>query len=399
MSIPLRIARKRLDVGAADLVVALGYCLRRPSRGPTLAALEQLWTPADAALACLSARSGFDLLLDAVDWPPGSEVLFSAITIPHLATLVRAHGYVPVAVDLDPDTLALDPDDVRAACTPRTRALVHAQLLGARADLDDLAPVTREAGLMLVDDRAECYDGTDRDLGPLADIALYSWGTIKTATCLGGGLVLVGDRDLAARMRVRQRSWPVQSSRSYGAKLVRGALMVLIGQAAVYPTFVRLADRWAGDYDRVVRTLSRGYADAELLARIRVRPSCALLAVMLHRLRRYDPGRVRDRRRAGALLAAALSPDVVQLGGRAPRHTYWLFPVVSRDPDALVAAGRVGGFDLTRGSSTLVALDPRCRRAAAAMECIVYLPAYAGMTDADLHRLAQVVNAAEAPVP
>lgn len=399
MSTALRIARKRLDLGAPELLTGLLGCVRRPSRGPTLAALERLWTPTDGAVVCLSARSGFDLLLDAVDWPPGSEVLCSAITIPHLATLVRAHGYVPVAVDVDPDTLALDPEAVRWACTPRTRALVHAQLLGARADLDDLAAVTRAAGLLLVDDRAECYDGVDRALGPLADVALYSFGTIKTATCLGGGLALVADPELASRMRARQRTWPVQSTRGYAAKLARGALMVAIGHPRVYPVFVRVANLLAGDYDRAVRTLSRGYTDADLLTAIRRRPSCALLGLLRHRLEGYDPGRVEARRRAGEVLAAALGPEVRQLGGQAPRHTYWLFPVVSRDPEALVAAGRAAGFDLTRGSSTLVALDPGCQRAAAAMDRVVYLPAYGGMGDADLHRLAQVVTEAESPVP
>lgn len=396
MSAPLRFARKRLDVGVGDLAYGLVRCVLSPSRGVLLEALDRLWTPADTVVACLSARSGFDLLFAAVDWPAGSEVLLSAITIPHLATLVRRHGYVPVAVDVDLDTLTLDPADVRAACTPRTRALVLAQLLGARADLDELAAATRAAGLLLVEDRAECFDGLDRDLGPVADVALFSFGTIKTASCLGGGVLLVRHRALREAMRERhQQEWPVQSATAYAAKLVKGAAMLAIGHPRGYPLFVRLADRLTGDYDRVVRTLSRGYADDQLLQLIRRRPSCALLAVMVCRLRRYEADRVAERGRAGRTLAAALSPEVVQLGGRATGHTYWLFPVVARDPDSLVAAGRDAGFDLTCGSSTLVALDQRCERASRAMASVVYLPAYAGMTEHDLRRLAAVVNEVE----
>lgn len=396
----MRVPRKRLDVGLGDLGYGLVRCVLQPSRGDSLEALDQLWTPADTVVACLSARSGFDLLLTAVDWPPGSEVLLSAITIPHLATLVRAHGYVPVAVDVDLDTLALDPAEVQAACTPRTRALVVAQLLGSRTDLRELAAVVRTAGLLLVEDRAECFDGLDRDLGPVADVALLSFGTIKTASCLGGGVLLVRDRRLRERMRHRQRhEWPVQSSAAYAAKLVKGAVMLAIGHPRVYPVFVRGADRLTGDHDRVVRTLSRGYADEDLLRLIRRRPSCALLAMMVHRVRTYPPQRVAARGRAGAVLAAALDPDVLQLGGLAAGHTYWLFPVVSRDPDLLVRAGRAAGFDLTRGSSTLVALDGSGERVSEAMASVVYLPAYAGMTETDLRRLAAVVNEVERSSP
>ncbi len=353
------------------------------------------WDPPAAVVACLSARSGLDLLLAAVDWPPGSEVLLSAVTIPHLAVLVRAHGYVAVALDLDLATLRLDPDDVRVAWTPRTRALVYAHLLGAEEVVDDLAHVAGELGLLLVEDRAESYDGRDRGLGEHADVSLHSFGTIKTSSCLGGGVVLVRDTALRDRMLAQQARWPVQRPRTYAAKLVKGAVMLTIGHPAVYPWFVRVAETLTGDYDRVVRSLSRGYADDRLLEQVRRQPCTALLALMAHRFADYDPGRVEARRRAGDQLAAALDPGVTHLGGGGRRATHWLFAVVSRDPAALVAAGRTAGFDLTCGSSTIVALGGPGTRTHAALREVVFLPAYAGLSAADLDRLAAVVNTTE----
>jgi dTDP-4-amino-4,6-dideoxygalactose transaminase len=391
----VRFARKRLDLGVADLLRGLGHCLRPPAQSATLARLAAAWEPPAAVVTCLSARSGLDLLLGAARWPPGSEVLLSAVTIPHVATLVREHGYVPVAVDVHPDTLEVDLDDVRRACTSRTRALVHAQLLGLRTPLEGLAELTAQRGLLLVEDRAESYDGHDRSLGPHVDVALHSFGTIKTATCLGGGVLLVRDAELRGRMRDLQERWPVQAGRTYVGKLVAGAAMLALGHPRVYPSAVRLMDAVAGDYDGVVRVLSRSFPDDDLLDRLRRRPSAALLALMAHRLHTYDPGRVEARRRAGTLLAGALDARVPYLGRLRSGSTHWLFAVVSRDPEALVAAGRAAGFDLTRGSSTLVALDPRCVRAEAAMADVVYLPAYAGIAAADLHRLAAVVNRVE----
>ena len=100
----IRYARKRLDLTFSDIARALGCCLRPLPREQAAAAIAATWRPAATALPCLSVRSGFDLYLASVDWPAGSEVLLSAITIPHLAKLVRWHGYVPVGIDVDPGT-------------------------------------------------------------------------------------------------------------------------------------------------------------------------------------------------------------------------------------------------------------------------------------------------------
>ncbi len=390
----MRVARKRLDIGPADVLRGLVACLRPADRTAVEHRLAASWFPASSALPTLSARSGLDLLLGAVDWPVGSEVLLSGVSIPHLPVLVRAHGYVPVAVDLDPDTLRLDPEEVRLAVTGRTRALVHAQLLGAWDDVADLAELAQRYGLLLVEDRAEAYDGQNRSLGPHADVVLHSFGTIKTLTCFGGGVVLVRDHRLLARMREVQEGWPLQGTVGYAGRLLRGAALLGLAHPRVYPHFVRLATLLAGDHDAVVRRLSRGYRDDTLLTQVRRRPCTALLSLLATRLECDGPERVQLRARAGEHLAAALGPHVRRLGGRASRRTHWLFPVLADDPDALVAAGRAAGFDLTRGSSALVALDPCCRRADAAMRDVVYLPAYAQMSEEQLDRLADVVNTA-----
>lgn len=404
MSSALRFARKQLDVSVLDVAHGLLRCVspilgRTGRRRATLDRLAARWEPAETVVACLSVRSGWDLLLGSVGWPAGSEVLMSGLTIPHLARLVREHGYVPVPVDVDLATLELDLDEVRDACTPRTRALVYAHLLGARAEVAGLASVATALGLLFVDDRAQSYDGTDRRLGPDADVAMYSFGTIKTASCFGGGVLPVRDPRLRDRMQTQQQGWPRQPRRGYAAKLVTGLALLALAAPCVYPVFVRLAGALTGDYDQLVRRLSRGYRDSDLLRQLRRQPSDPLLAVLARRLRRYDPAHVERRVRAGRVLTDALDPAVVQLGADAVRPTAWLVAVVSADPGALVAAGRAAGFDLTCGSSTLVALDECCRRAHRAMAGVVYLPAYGSIPDRDLRRLAAVVSAAERSVP
>jgi perosamine synthetase len=224
----IRFARKRLDLSPFDVVRGLAFCARRHQSRDVLASIASVWDPAETVVATLSVRSGFDLLLGAVDWPPGSEVLFSAVTIPHLAALVRSHGYVPVPIDLDPDTLEVDVGVVERACTERTRAVVIAQLFGARANLTALASIAKIRGLLLVEDCAQCYDGADRRLGPV-DIAMYSFGTIKTATCLGGAVLLVRDPMLQKRIRTRHDSYPTQPISEYFRKLLKAAALLMVG--------------------------------------------------------------------------------------------------------------------------------------------------------------------------
>lgn len=390
----VRYARKRLDLSLADVAYGLTACLRPPPPAAVTARLAAAWDPSESVVACLSARSGFDLLLAAVDWPPGSEVILSAITIPHMAALVRHHGYVPVAVDVDPATMELDPEEVRTARTPRTRALVFAHLFGTHADVTALAELARTSGLLFVEDRAQCYDGVDRALG-LADVALYSFGTIKTATCLGGGVALVRDPGLRAEMRARQRAYPVQSARGYAQGLGKGAVLLGLGRPGVYRQFTRALQVVLGDFDAVVRSVSRGFEDRTLLSRIRRRPSPALLAMMARRVPGYHAARVAARRDAGDYLASLLVDPVDHLGRAGRAHTHWLFPVASRAPATLVAAGREAGFDLTSGSSTLVTLDEACVRAGRAMRDVVYLPVDGRTPRPALAALAAVVNAVE----
>jgi perosamine synthetase len=390
----IRFARKRLDLSLLDVVRGLAFCTRRRRRRDLLTSVASAWDPAENAVVALSVRSGFDLLMGAVDWAPGSEVVFSAVTIPHLAALVRSHGYVPVAVDLDPHTLEVDVGVVEAACTERTRAVVIAQLFGARADLTVIASVTAARGLLLIEDCAQCYDGADRHFGKV-DIAMYSFGTIKTATCLGGAVLLVRDPALRRRMCARQACYPTQPTREYVWKLLKAAVLLMVGVPTVYQAFTGSIRALGLEYDVAIRRLSREFDDRDLLVRIRRRPCTALLTMMAFRFASYDPARVMARRQAGERLVTQLAPHVVHLGSRAKSQTHWLFPIVSTAPTRLVAAGRAAGFDLTTGSSTLVALDQNCRQAADAMSKVVYVPICSTMQTWAVRDLADAINESE----
>lgn len=110
-----------LDLGVADVVAALIGCLR--SDGVVASERDIARSFGAPCLASLTLRSAFDLYLEAQRFPPGSEILLSAITHPEMVSIIEAHGLVALPIDLDPRTMAPRSELLDRARGPRTKAL------------------------------------------------------------------------------------------------------------------------------------------------------------------------------------------------------------------------------------------------------------------------------------
>lgn len=320
-------------------------------------------------LVCLSVRSAFDLLLTVLDVRPGDEIVFSGITHPDMPRIAEAHGATVVAADLNLETLAV----AELPVTARTRAIVVAHLFGARVPLEPL----RRDGVLLVEDCAQSLLDAGAARTAAADVSLYSFGTIKTATALGGAIVRTRDPALRRRMHDAQAAWPLQRERSYRSRLAKTALLRLASHPVVYG--------WVSatvDVDRLARRAVRGFGD-DVLTAVRRRPSEPLLALLERRLRRFDPRRLERRRAIGERLAAAAGSP----GLRAPVRTHWVVPVCVADRDAFVARLRAGGFDATPATSGIAAVSA-APRAARFMREVVFVPCYPELADDEVARLA-----------
>ena len=117
-------SRKRLDIGWKDLLAGVFHVCFPPAPASVCRRVEALWPTAEQTLACLSVRSGLDLLLGALVLPRGSEVLVSAITIPDVIRIVEHHGLVPTPVDLAPEAMAPRIEQWRRAINPATKAIL-----------------------------------------------------------------------------------------------------------------------------------------------------------------------------------------------------------------------------------------------------------------------------------
>lgn len=155
------------------------------------ALLVNSWT--NGALACLLA----------MDIKPGDEVIVPAMTFIATANMVELIGGKAVFVDVDPDTLLLTPAAVKAAVTPRTKAVMPVHLYGQMVDIKALRAAIGP-GVRIIEDCAHCFEGTlngDRP-GAHSDIAIFSFYATKNVTTGEGGAMITKDAALAEKLKV-----------------------------------------------------------------------------------------------------------------------------------------------------------------------------------------------------
>jgi dTDP-4-amino-4,6-dideoxygalactose transaminase len=137
------------------------------------------------------------ILLDAMQIGPGDEVICPSFTFYATAESIAQRGATPVFADIDPSTLNLDPEDVAAKITDRTRAIMPVHLFGRPAPMTDIAAL----GLPVIEDAAQAFGAPG--VAQLGTASTYSFFPTKNLFCLGdGGLVATNDEELADRVRV-----------------------------------------------------------------------------------------------------------------------------------------------------------------------------------------------------
>lgn len=376
-------SRKRLDIGWSDLAAgAIGAIAPRSAERIAHDLEAALAGDGREAIAFLSLRSGFDLMLRELALPKGSEVIVSALTIPDMWTLLEEHGLRAIPVDVDSATLAPRAADIERLVTPATRAVLVAHLFGTRMDLGDIVRIARERGLLLWEDCAQTFDTRESRGDARADCTMLSFGPIKTATALGGGVLLFRDSALAARCRAAHAAYPRATDGAFLKRVVKFAALKFISLPWPYACFVRWC-AWRGrDYDTAIQVSVRGFARDRLLERLRHQPSRGLLGLMLRRVVRSDGARVRARKESGDRLMHALS-GVIEVPGRAAPYTdHWVFTVLSDEPAAFIARLRAAGFDATSVATMRSVPAPADRPDLAPREAermlarLVYVPMY-----------------------
>jgi dTDP-4-amino-4,6-dideoxygalactose transaminase len=254
--------------------------------GPHVRAFERESADYLGVTDAIGVANGTDalvLVLDALEIGPGDEVICPAFTFYATAEAIARRGATPVFVDVDPATYNLDPEDVAARVTQRTRAIMPVHLFGRLAPLAELA----EIGPPLIEDAAQAFGAPGVARTGVA--STFSFFPTKNLFGLGdGGLVTVNDGDVGERVRLL---------RFHGSKDKKDF------------TFVGYNSR----LDEV---------------------QAAMLRVFLPKIDEWNA----QRREAAARYAELGLGDLVEIPEDEPAHVYHLFVCRSPDRDRIVAA-------------------------------------------------------------
>ena len=204
----LKFSTPEIDQATIDEVVE---CLRSGwlATGPRVAKFEKMmaeYLHAPKVLGLNSATAGLHLALKGCGVGEGDEVITTPMTfVASLNSIVHV-GAKPVLVDIDPVTRNLDMEQVEAAITPRTKAIMPVHFAGIPVDLDALYKIAAEYELRVIEDCAHAIGSIyhDKMLGSFGDIQVFSFHPNKVMTTGEGGCLVTRDEQLAYEISVQR---------------------------------------------------------------------------------------------------------------------------------------------------------------------------------------------------
>ncbi|MBD2439248.1 DegT/DnrJ/EryC1/StrS aminotransferase family protein [Nostoc sp. FACHB-110] len=232
------------EVSAAVLeVLASG----RYIGGPIIESFEQQFAAYHGVNNCIACNSGTDALylaLRALEIGAGDEVITTPFTFIATAETISAVGAKPVFVDIDINTFNLDVQQVAAAITPKTKAIIPVHLFGQPVDMTRLMAVAQAHNLAVIEDCAQStgaiWEG--QTVGSIGHIGCFSFYPTKNlGGCGDGGAITTNDAELAAKMRVIKEHG--QKNRYYYEEIgINSRLDAL--QAVILQIKLRYLDDW-----------------------------------------------------------------------------------------------------------------------------------------------------------
>jgi dTDP-3-amino-3,4,6-trideoxy-alpha-D-glucose transaminase len=251
---PLAPLRAELLARIAEVVDDGRYVL-----GPNVEAFEREWAAyvgAEHAVGVANGTEAITIALRAMGVGAGDEVVVPSFTFYASAEAIPPTGATPVFCDVDPDTMCVTPETVRAALTPRTKAVIAVHLFG------NVAPVRaiEALGVPVLEDAAQAAGSTSAEgrPGALGTAATFSFFPSKNLGCFGdGGAIVTGDDGIAERARTL-RFHGSRDKVTYEQVGVNSRLDEL--QAAILRVQLPSLDAWADGR----RAAGRAYAAAGL---------------------------------------------------------------------------------------------------------------------------------------
>ncbi len=210
-------------------------------------------------IAVNTGTSALHLALLAAGVGPGDEVITVPCTFVATAAAVVYTGAKPVFVDVDPVTYTMDPWQIEAAITPKTKAILPVHLYGNPADMDPILKIARQHGLAVIEDAAQAHGAEYKGqrCGSMGDLGCFSFYPGKNLGAYGeGGLITTNHPELARKIRML-RDWGAETKYQH---VLKGFKYRMEGvQGAILRVKLKYLEGWtearrahAAAYDRLL---------------------------------------------------------------------------------------------------------------------------------------------------
>jgi dTDP-4-amino-4,6-dideoxygalactose transaminase len=212
-------------------------------------------------VATVNATMGLSVAMKAVGIGPGDEVLVPPYTFIATASAALMLGAVPVFVDIDPETLLIDPARIDELVTPRTRAVVPVHHGGSPADMDGVMAAARRHGLRVIEDAAQAHGAgwRGRPVGAIGDVGVFSFQSTKPVNAGEGGMMLTDDPELDELLwsyrnvgRRRGGEWYEHVRLGWNLRMTEFQAAVLIAQLRRMPEQQARRTRAAAELHRLM---------------------------------------------------------------------------------------------------------------------------------------------------
>ncbi len=211
-------------------------------------------------IPCANGTDALQIAMMALELQPGDEVITPSFTYIATTEVMALLRLKPVFVDVDPITFCLNPEEVRKAITPRTKAIVPVHLYGQAADMQSVMAIAKEFGLYVIEDNAQAIGATIdmgsegiRKTGTIGHIGCTSFFPSKNLGCFGdGGALMTNDGELARKIKMIANHG--QSKRYYHDVVGCNSRLDTI-QAAI----LRIKLRYLDEYNQSRRMAAANY--------------------------------------------------------------------------------------------------------------------------------------------
>jgi len=161
-------------------------------------------------IPCANGTDALQIAMMALDLQPGDEVITPSFTYIATTEVVALLRLKPVFVEVDPKTFCIDPEAIRKAITPKTKAIVPVHLYGHAANMEDIMKIAAQHNLFVIEDNAQAIgadfifsDGTKKKTGAIGTIGCTSFFPSKNLGCYGdGGAIFTNDDALADKLKM-----------------------------------------------------------------------------------------------------------------------------------------------------------------------------------------------------